>query len=126
MLEWCLPRFGSQDYTVLRDWQTAEMNHDMTDIMSEKQWKPGYYCPSKGVVSTGNHMCRLYGAMLARAVSGNLSIIGMWDTRSSLRAVGVIQESLTQTAFKDLCRCTHFADDWEADDERWSDMYPSK
>ena len=64
--------------------------------------------------------------MLARALSGNLSIAGIWDTRSFLRAVGAIKESMTQDASKDLCRYMHFADDWESDDERWSDAYPSE
>ena len=30
---------------------------------------------------------------------------------------------MTQDAFKDLCRCMHFADDWEEDDERWAEVY---
>ena len=98
----------------------------MTHIMSEKEWKPRYYCPSKGVVITTDHVYRLYGTMLARALSGNPSVEIMGDTRSSLRAVGAIKECMTQDAFRDLCRCMHFADDWESDDERWHDIFPSE
>ena len=30
---------------------------------------------------------------------------------------------MPQNAFKDMCRCMHFADDWDADDEQWSANY---
>ena len=31
---------------------------------------------------------------------------------------------MTQDAFKDLCRCMHFADDWDAGDANWNANYP--
>jgi hypothetical protein len=40
-----------------------------------------------------------------------------------LKAVSSIKEAMPQDAFKDLCRCMHFADDWEDDGERWSEKY---
>ena len=123
VLEWCLPRFGDFNDTILWDWQAERMNNYMTHIISEKDFKPKYYCPSKGVIITGDNVCRFYGAMLARSLSGTPSVEKIWDTRSSLRAIGAIKESMPQDAFKDLCRCMHFADDWEVDDERWAADY---
>ena len=39
------------------------------------------------------------------------------------KANAPIKESMTKDAFKDLCRCMHFADDWEEDDEGWDEKY---
>ena len=50
------------------------MNNYMTHIMSEKDFKPKYYYPSKGVIITGDNVCQFYGAMLARSLSGTPSI----------------------------------------------------
>ena len=33
---------------------------------------------------------------------------------------------MAQYAFRDLCRCMYFADDWESDDERWCDTYTTE
>eukprot|EP00957_Ditylum_brightwellii_P044092 3345554-Ditylum_brightwellii.AAC.1 len=30
---------------------------------------------------------------------------------------------MPQDAFKDLCWCMHFADDWEEDDALWNEKY---
>ena len=79
------------------------MNNYMHHIIAEKDWKPKYYCPSKGLIITGDNVCRFYGAMLARTLSGTPSIDKMWDTCSSLRCIGAIKESMPQNAFKDMC-----------------------
>ena len=60
---------------------------------------------------------------MARMLSGSGSVEDMWSTRDSFSAVPAIKECMTQDAFKDLCRCMHFADDWEEDDERWAEVY---
>ena len=44
-------------------------------------------------------------------------------TQSKLKAVSSIKEAMPQDAFKDLCRCMHFADNWEEVDEQWSEKY---
>ena len=62
--------------------------------------------------------------MLGRSLCGGKSIEDIWSTRSTFKAEGAIKESMPQDAFKDLCRCLHFADDWEEDDLQWSHTYP--
>jgi len=103
VLEWCPPRFRELNDTILWDWQTDRMNNYMTHIMAEKEWKSKFYCPSKGLIITGDNVCRFYGAMLARTLSGTPSVEKMWDTRSSLRCIGAIKESMPQNAFKGMC-----------------------
>jgi len=95
----------------------------MTHVISEKQFKTKHCCPSKGVIITGDNVCQFCGAMLARTLPGTPSIEKIWDTRSSLRSTGAIKDSMPQNAFKDMCQCMHFADDWEVDDERWAATY---
>ena len=99
------------------------MRNYMTYIMEHKGYKPKYYNPSKNVVITGDHVCRFYGICIGRMLSGNRSVEDIWSTRDAFSAVGPIKESMPQDAFKDLCRCMHFADDWEEDDERWNEVY---
>ena len=100
------------------------MNNYMAYIMKEKQYKPVYYKPSDGVIITGDHICRFYVIMLGRSLCGGKSIEDIWSTRSTFKAEGSIKESMPQDAFKDLCRCLHFADDWEEEDSQWMDTYP--
>ncbi|KAL7517840.1 hypothetical protein ACHAWF_000163, partial [Thalassiosira exigua] len=109
VLEWCLPRFGPDDQ-ILFDWQAVRMRNYMIYLMEHRGWKPKYYDPAKGVVITGDHVCRMYGAMIGRTLSGNNSIEDIWSERHSFKACGPIKESMPQDAFKDLCRCMHFAD----------------
>ena len=94
------------------------MNNYMRFLIEHKEYTPKHFKPEKGYVITGDHVCRFYGVVLARALTGNRSVEDIWSTRESLSAVPSIKESMTQDAFKDLCRCMHFADDWEEDDER--------
>ena len=123
VLEYTLPRFGEADDTILWEWQAARMHNYMTYIILQFGWKPKYYNPEKGIIITADHVCRFYGAMLGRMLSGNPSIDDMWSTRCAFKAVGPVKESMPQDAMKDLCRCMHFADDWEEDDERWNELY---
>ena len=95
----------------------------MLHIIEHADWKPKYYNPSKGKRITGDEICRFYGALLGRALGGNPSVNQMWSTRSTFKSIGAVKESMPQDAFKDLCRCMHFADDWDDDDERWDDVY---
>ena len=43
--------------------------------------------------------------------------------RSMHKSNGPIKEAMKKDAFKDLCRCIHFADDWEEQDEGWYEKY---
>ena len=126
VLEWTLPRFGDEEDEILWDWQAVRMRNYMTYIMEHKDYKPKYYNPSKNIVITGDHICRFYGVCIGRMLSGNGSIADVWSTRDPFSAVGPIKESMPQDAFKDLCRCMHFVDDWEDDDERWNKVYADR
>ena len=60
---------------------------------------------------------------MSRYQSGNKSIEDIWSTRSVHKANGPIEKQITKDSFKDLCRCMHFADDWEQEDEGWDEKY---
>ena len=46
-------------------------------------------------------------------ITGDRPVKDIWSTRDAFSAVGPIKESMTEDAFKDLCRCMHFTYDWE-------------
>ena len=125
ILEYTLPLFGDNDDVSLFEWQAARMQNYMIHIISDDdiKFKPKYYNPEEGLIITADHVARFYGVLMARMQTGNSSIDDIWSTRSTLKAVACIKESMPQDAFKDLCRCMHFADDWEEDDDRWNEKY---
>ena len=102
------------------------MRNYMIYIMKHKAWKPKFYNPSAVVVITGDLVGHFHGVMLAGMLTANRSIDDIWSTCHTFSANGPIKESMPQDAFKDLCRCLHFADDWEEDDERWNEVYEHK
>ena len=144
VLEWTLPRFGRRNDVTLFEWQAARMRNYMIHIMNpnpinnanantnanangdgeyepRKPNTPKYYNPKKGLVITADHVARFYGTMMCRAITGNKSILDIWLTRSIHKANAAIKECMPQDAFRDLCRCMHFADDWEENDLRWNE-----
>ncbi|KAL7540064.1 hypothetical protein ACHAXR_010797 [Thalassiosira sp. AJA248-18] len=58
-----------------------------------------------------------------RSITGSKSIEDIWSMRSVHKANAPIKDCMPQDAVKDLCRCMHFADDWEEDDTQWNDFY---
>ena len=47
----------------------------------------------------------------------------MWSVREIFDAVPSVKESMPQDAYKDLYRCMHFVDDWEADTDSEQEEY---
>ena len=82
-------------------------------IIAKKWYKPRHYNMSEGILITAHHICRFHGEMMSRSQSGNKSIEDIWSMRSMHKSNGPIKEAMKKYAFKDLCRCIHFADDWE-------------
>ena len=111
--------------TTSRGCKVADNNSDGDGEEYEvrKPYKPKFYNPKEGLVITTDHVARFYGVMLCRAMTGNKSILDIWSTRSVHKANPSIKECMPQDAFKDLCRCMHFADDWEGGDLRWNEKY---
>ena len=75
--------------------------------MEEYNYKPKYYDPfaEKGDFNKeieGDHVCRLYGVMMARMLSGNMSIEKMYSTWEWFDVIGSVNNCLPQDAFKDL------------------------
>ena len=123
VMEFCLPRFvdpevGQQS---LWEWQAARMRNYMVYLIVHHSYKPKYYdLMGDGKTEefkyiTADHIARFYGVMMARIWSNNSSIDNMWSIRKILDTVPFVKESMPQDAYKDLYRCMHFVDDWEAD-----------
>ena len=90
----------------------------------DKVWWPKYYNPEDGLVITGNHVCRFHDVMLECAQPSAHSMEHIWSMRSVHKANAPVKECMPQDAFKDFCRCMHFADNWEEeDDERRDEIY---
>ena len=82
-----------------------------------------HYNPPEGIMITADNICRFHGAIMYRSQSGNKPTEEIWSTRSVHKENGPIKESMTKYAFKDICRCMHFVDDWEEEDEGWDEKY---
>ena len=102
----------------------------MVYLILHHGYKPKYYDPlgdkPKNICTyiTADHVARFYGVMMARIWSNNSSIDNMWSVREILDAVPSVKESMPQDAYKDLYRCMHFVDDWEADtDSEWEEYF---
>ena len=101
----------------------------MKHIVHKYNYRPKYYDPfaDRGDFTKeieGDHVCRLYGVMMARMLSGNISIDKMYSIRKLFDAIGPVKECLPQDAFKDLHQCMHFVDNWEQDTDReWDEFY---
>ena len=71
-----------------------------------------------------HHVARLYGIIMARMLSGDPSIVNMYDSRSWFNHCAPAVESMPRDCLQDLYRLLHFVDDWELDeDKEWDDIY---
>ena len=62
--------------------------------------------------------------MMARMLSGNPSIVNMYDSRSWFNDCALAVESMPRDCLQDLYRLLYFVDDWELDeDKEWDDIY---
>ena len=61
---------------------------------------------------------------MAQIFSSNSSIDNTFSVCECLDSVPCVKEAITQDAYKDLYRCMHFVNDWEADlDEEWNEFF---
>ena len=132
VMEFCLPRFDDpvRGQESIWEWHAARMRNYMVYLILHHDYKPKYYDPMgdkpKNICKyiTANHVARFYGVMMARIWSNNSSIDNMWSVREILDAVPSVKEAMPQDAYKDLYRCMHFVDDWEADTHsEWEEYF---
>ena len=61
---------------------------------------------------------------MARTLSGDSSIVNMYDSRSWFNHSAPAVESMPQDCLQDLYWLLHCVDDWELDeDKEWDDIY---
>ena len=146
VMEWCMPPYdddGNGDEMGLFIWQAKRMSNclrylltkelDLTDDdQPEKQFKPRFFHPileegkdkSKRKDIEPHHIALLYGVMMARMLSGDPSIVNMYDSRSWFNHCGPAIESMPRDCLQDLYLLLHFVVDWELDeDKEWDDIY---
>jgi hypothetical protein len=124
VFQWCLPRYGDNDEQTLFEFQADRMRNYMRKRVVQDDWTPKYYNTVDRVI-TADHVARFYGAMMAKMLMGNRSIVQIFSTRDIFDAVPSIQEAMTKNCLEDLTACLHYSDDWEIDDEEeWDDIYP--
>ena len=62
--------------------------------------------------------------MMAGIFSSNSLIDNMFSVRKNLDSVPCVKKAITQDAYKDVYRCMHFVDNWEADsDTEWDEFF---
>jgi hypothetical protein len=125
--EWLLPGFGDGNDETLFEFQAAISScknaqlHERKRIV-EDAWRPKYYFGDS--VITADHVCRFYGAYLAKMFMGNCSIKQIFCTREIFNAVPSIQAAMTKNALEDLTACLHYSDDWDLmGDGEWDHTY---
>jgi hypothetical protein len=128
VFQWCLPRYGDNDEQTLFEFQADRMRNYIRKRVVQDNQTPKYcykYYNTVDRVITADHVARFYGAMMAKMLMGNLSIVQIFSTRDIFDAVPLIQEAMTKNCLEDLTACLHYSDDWEIDDdEDWDDIYP--
>ena len=146
VMEWCMPRFdddGNGEEMDLFKWQAKRMSNylrylltkdlgETDDDQPEKRFKPRFFHPileegedeSKRKDIEPHHVARLYGIIMARMLSGDPSIVNMYDSRSWFNHCAPAVESMPRNCLQDLYRLLHFVDDWELDEDmEWDDIY---
>ena len=93
------------------------MQNYMMHIVLHDGYNPGFYKPKDNNVILADHVACFSGCQHARMMRGHLSIEHSWSTRDSFVHVGPCAESMPLTAFMDMHRCLHFADDWEEESD---------
>jgi hypothetical protein len=99
----------------------------MIFIIIDGRFKPSHYNSFDNIIISADHVARFFGCQLVCAIKGLPSIDEYWSTREALDAVGTAKESMPHSAFSDMQRCMHFADDWvENEGEVWNDYYSNE
>ena len=87
------------------------MRNYMMHIVQHDGYNPRFYKPKEDHVILANHVARFFGCQHARMMKGHPSIEHSWNTRDSLKHVGLYAKIMPMDAFKDMHRCLCFADD---------------
>ena len=143
----CIPWFdnaGNGDKMGLFKWQTKQMSSYLQYLLTkdldlldhdqpEKRFKPRFFHPileegeddeSKKKDIKPHHIARLYSVMMARMLSGDPSIVNMYDSRSWFNHWAPAVESMPRDCLQDLYWLFHFVDDWELDEvKEWDNIY---
>lgn len=115
VFDWLLPKFegGESFYEFI----AARMRNYMLRIIK-------VHDPLDEKYIAADHVARFFGCQLVRTIKGLPSIDDCWSTREALDAVGTAKESMPRSAFVDMHRCMHFADDWDEEDgDIWTDSF---
>jgi len=81
------------------------MGNYMICLIDNKGFKPKLYDPNNvehPIVIRPHHMCCLYGVKIANMLCGNRSIRQMYSTTKYFDAVGPVEESMPEDAYKYL------------------------
>ena len=103
------------------------MHNYMMELVLHDGYNPRFYKPKDDYVILADHVARSFGCQHARMMKGHPSMEHSWSTRDSLFHVELCAKSMLLSAFMDVHRCLHFANDWEDDsDADWEDVCLNK
>jgi hypothetical protein len=122
IFELMLPMFdGKSFYECL----SARMRNYMAHSIISKGWTSYYYCPADEKVVVADDIACFFGCQIAQSLRGNPSINRTWSTREPLDVIGRCMESMPKNAFRNICHCLHFNNDWDKDN-KWGKVYADK
>ena len=71
-----------------------------------------------------HYVAQLYGVMMARMLSGDSSIVNMYNSKIWFNQCAPAVKSMPQDCLQNMYGLLHFVDDWELDeDKEWDDIY---
>jgi hypothetical protein len=89
----------------------SQMRVYMIQIMRKRSFWPEHFDPYDGTFIMADNVACYFGCQLACAIMGIPSVEDCWSKQEALNVIRMANKSMPHSAFSDMQRCMHFADD---------------